>query len=620
MNAFGQWLDIAATVLVLAVPLGLLGLYGWDKYLQKQHSILKTHPIIGRFRYVFEMLGPEFRQYFIWGDKEGRPIDRDTQAYIAKAGKYGSTVIGFGSRRDFAPEGFFLGNSMFPKNIDELAVDQSKVITTTYRYQIIREGIVSRKERRYQSTSLPWALAEDDAVVIGAYNRVRMPYRTQGFAGISAMSFGSLSDHAVMALAQGAAIAGHSWMNTGEGGVSPYHLSKVYEWLPGASEGGGPFNEEESAVLAYIRRRTIVSNFEILKELAGIPHDDLRVFEMNDHPYIRAAERLAAQGLIKRMSTDLIYQIGSAKNGARQDAFGTFDPETFVRTAGRPEVKLIEIKLAQGAKVRGGKLPKSKLTPMIRMIRGIPMDYDGDIESPNRFTDFDDLPSLFAFIERLRELSGKPVGIKLVAGNEDAAEELAAFMKATGTGPDFVTVDGGEGGTGAANMEMADTLGLPLYAALLIVDNALRRNGVRDRVKIFASGMLATADRMAIAMAFGADLINIARAAMNTIGCINALKCHTNECPTGVTSHKPELKKGLVIEEKRFRTANYLATVREGAFMLAASCGLDSPVRFERRHVTFKDRDAAAVRLDRISPYPGEGEASYLRERQYRIR
>ncbi|AGA56262.1 Glutamate synthase large subunit-like protein YerD [Thermobacillus xylanilyticus] len=604
MQIVGQLLDIAATVIVLAVPVALIALYVWDKYLQRQHSVLKTHPVIGRLRYVFEMLGPEFRQYFIWGDKEGRPVDRDTQAYIAKAGKYGSTVIGFGSRRDFQTEGFFLNNALFPKNTDELAVDQTDVVTTTYKYQILSEGLISRKERRIRATSLPWALTERDAVVIGEYNKVRMPYKTRGFVGISGMSFGALSDNAVLALAQGAAIAGHTWMNTGEGGLSPYHLSKVYELRDG--QAARPRDRHEAAVFDFVRKRRIVSNFEILRELADIPHEDMRVFDMEENPYIQAAERMAAAGVLTRKAADLIFQIGSAKYGARSDARGTFDPEAFMRTAGRPEVKMIEVKLAQGAKVRGGKLPKSKLTPMIRRIRGIPMDYDGDVESPNRFEDFRDLPSLFAFLERLRELSGKPVGVKLVVGSEQAMEELAAFMRESGTGPDFLTIDGGEGGTGAANMEMADSLGLPVYSALLLADNALRRHGVRDRVKIIASGMLATADRIAIALAFGADLVNVGRAAMNTIGCINALKCNTNECPTGVTSHKPELKKGLVIEEKRFRTANYLTTVREGVYMLAASCGLDSPAGFRREHVTFKDRNASAVRMDRVCPYPDE--------------
>lgn len=599
LDVVGSVLNFAAKIVILALPTLLVCMYVWDKYIQKQHSILRTHPVVGRFRYMFEMLGPELRQYFIWGDKEGKPVDRDTQGYIAKAGKYGSTVIGFGSRKDFSQEGFYLNNSMFPRNLSEMAVDNSAIITTTYKYKIAKEGLVSRKEMRFQTQAKPWLLDDRHAHTIGLYNRVAQPYRTKGFIGISAMSFGSLSDHAVMTLAQGAAIAAGSWMNTGEGGVSPYHLSKVYEVIEsGPSQ---PMDSNKRKVYEFVKSRRVASNFEIIKELSGITHDSMEVFEMDSNAYLIAANELVSEGVFLVKEIDLIYQIGSAKNGASKDGSGTFDEETFLRTAGRPEVKLIEVKLAQGAKVRGGKLPHSKLTPMLRKIRGIPMDWSHDVESPNRFTDFDDIPSLFQFIARLRQLSGKPVGIKVVVGSELALEEMAEYMQATGQSPDFITVDGGEGGTGATYMEMADSLGLPLYSALMIADNTLRKYGVRDRLKLFASGMLATADKVAIALAFGADFINVARAAMNTIGCINALKCHTNECPTGVTSHKPELKKGLVIEEKRFRTANYLTTVREGVFMLAASCGIESPVLFGRNHVTFKERNAIAMRMDKVN-------------------
>jgi glutamate synthase domain-containing protein 2 len=600
IDTLGLIVNIATKVIILSIPTLLLCLYFWDKYIQKQHSILRTHPVVGRFRYVFEMIGPELRQYFIWGDKEGKPVDRDTQGYIAKAGKYGSTVIGFGSRKDFSQEGFYLNNSMFPKNMDEMAVDNTQLIQTTYKYKIEKEGLISRTESRYQTTTKPWLLSDQDIQTIGEYNQVPFPYRTKGIVGISAMSFGSLSDHAVMTLAQGAAIATGSWMNTGEGGISPYHLSKIYELRDQSVS--PPQDPMENMVYQFVKSRILVSNFEILKHLGGIAHDSMEVFEMEAHPMLQATNRLVNAGVLLMKSTDLIYQIGSAKNGASLDGHGTFDDETFLRTVGRPEVKLIEVKLAQGAKVRGGKLPLSKLTPMLRIIRGIPADWNEDVEAPNRFADFDDIPSLIQFVEKLRQLSGKPVGIKVVAGSELALEELALYMVETGRGPDFLTIDGGEGGTGATYMEMADSLGLPLYAGLMIVDQTLRKHGVRDRVKIFASGMLATADKMAIALAFGADFINVARAAMNTIGCINALKCHTNECPTGVTSNNPELKKGLIIEEKRFRTANYLTTVREGVFMLAASCGIHTPVLFERSHVTFKDRNASTTRMDTIKP------------------
>jgi len=291
------------------------------------------------------------------------------------------------------------------------------------------------------------------------------------------------------------------------------------------------------------------------------------------------------QGVLIGKSADLIFQLGSGLFGARKD--GKYDEETFIKNASRPEVKAIEVKLAQGAKVRGGKLPKEKISPEIAEIRGIEMGKD--IESPNRFPLFHDMDSLFHWVTHWQEITGKPVGIKVVAGDTHSFEELAQYMKKSGTHPDFISIDGAEGGTGATYQEMADRLGLPIYSGLHILDNTLRKYGVRDQVKVIASGMLATADKMAIALSLGADLIYIARAAMNTVGCINAGKCNTNLCPVGVTSHLPHLEAGIVVEEKRFRTANYLRTMREGLFMLGASCGIDSPTKFDHNHITLRE-------------------------------
>src|SRR5699024_11086346 len=195
-----------------------------------------------------------------------------------------------------------------------------------------------------------------------------------------------------------------------------------------------------------------------------------------------------------------------------------------------------------------------------------------------------------------------PIGIKVVAGEQDSFEELARYMKETGKHPDFISIDGAEGGTGATYQEMADRLGLPVFSGLYILDQTLRKYGVRDKVKIIASVMLATADKMAIALSLGADLIYVARPAMNTVGCINAAKCHTNLCPVGVTSHLPHLESGLVVEEKRFRTANYLRTMREGLFMLDASCGINAPTKFEERHITLREASNGVKNMQATFP------------------
>jgi glutamate synthase domain-containing protein 2 len=555
----------------------IIYLYLKDKF-QKQHSILKTHPILGRLRYIFEKIGPEFRQYWFEGNKEGRPVDRDTMETIAKAGKYASTVIGFGSKKDFSRSDFYLANSMFPKNVSELRVNNTNMIKT-YLYKILSEGLVSRNEKRLPSEIKPWHLLDEDAIVIGP--NLPKPFVVKGFIGVSAMSYGALSKSAVKALAQGVAISQGSWMNTGEGGLSPYHLSKIYE--SGEIECHDPVYLN---LYHYIQKHEIVSNFDVYEHFHHTAKDTL------DNRLLKMVE----QGYISCKSADLIFQVGSGLFGAREH--GEYSELAFAENATRPEVKAIEIKLAQGAKVRGGKLPKEKITPEIAEIRGVEMGRD--VESPNRFPLFENMDELFDLIKRWRELSGgKPVGIKVVAGNEDSFVELALKMKETGEGPDFITIDGSEGGTGATYQEMADSLGLPIYSGLVILHDTLVKYGVRDRVKIFASGMLATADKMAIALSLGADFVNTARAAMHTVGCVSAGVCNTGFCPTGVTTHNPNLERGLVVEEKRFRTANYLATMRQGVFMLGASCGLNNPTKFERKHVTYRDSNNSTRGMDK---------------------
>src|SRR5699024_3388014 len=211
-----------------------------------------------------------------------------------------------------------------------------------------------------------------------------------------------------------------------------------------------------------------------------------------------------------------------------------------------------------------------------------------------------DIDGLFDWVTHWQTITGKPIGIKVVAGDNHSFEELAKYMCETGKSPDFISIDGAEGGTGATYQEMADSLGLPIKSGILILDKTLRKYGIRDEIKIIASGMLATANKMSIALSLGADLIYVARAAMNTLGCINAAKCHTNLCPVGVTSHLPHLEAGVAVSEKRFRTANSFTTMREGLFMLGASCGIDSPTKFSKEHIVLREENNDVKKLDDI--------------------
>jgi glutamate synthase domain-containing protein 2 len=252
-----------------------------------------------------------------------------------------------------------------------------------------------------------------------------------------------------------------------------------------------------------------------------------------------------------------------------------------------PQVRAFELKLAQGAKIRGGHLPAAKVTPEIAGIRGL--EPYKDVDSPNRFHEFNDVPGMVTFIERIREEGGKPVGVKLVLGDATSLDELCAYMAGTGTGPDFITIDGGEGGSGATYSELADSVGLPIHSALLIADDTLRRYGVRDRVTLIASGKLLTPDRIAVALGMGADLVNVARGFMISVGCIGAQQCHTNRCPVGVATTDPRFQQALVVDEKKYRAANYVVASRHGLYVITAALGLLSPTQIRREHVVYRD-------------------------------
>ena len=487
---------------------------------QKMHSILRNYPLLGRVRYFFEKIGPELRQYWFNNDTEGKPFSRTDYEHIVRSAKYKRDVIGFGSQRDFEEEGYYIRNDMFPKLTEELKVD-TDVISLTNRYLLLRDPLFTqRKEKLEQNKSLAYLLHDDDAVVIGP--NTTYPFVTKGLIGMSAMSYGSLGKNAITALSKGLAMAKGSWMNTGEGGLSPYHL--------------------ESDV-------------------------------------------------------DIIMQIGPALFGVRNNQ-GELDLAELERKSKIPQIKAFELKLAQGAKTRGGHIDAEKVTPEIAEIRKV-QAYK-PIDSPNRFYQFNNPEKMCEFIKLIRDTTGKPVGIKLVVGGVDSIEPLAKYMKETGEGPDFFTVDGSEGGTGASYQDLADSVGLPIKSALPILDMTLKKYGVRDQVKIIASGKLFSPDRIAIALALGADLVNIARSLMISVGCIQTLKCHANICPVGVATTDPNLQKALVIEEKKHRVANYITTLRKGLFRVSAAAGLSSPVHFKPKHIMYKDDHGVIYPLEKI--------------------
>ncbi|MFD1409946.1 FMN-binding glutamate synthase family protein [Kroppenstedtia eburnea] len=500
---------IGIVVIVVLVPVvTLLWLYYRDIN-QTKHSVLRNFPVLGKMRYILEKMGPELRQYLFLNDNEGKPFTRRQFEDVVISAKYKHRMLGFGTERNYEEEGYYIRNSLFPKLEQEMRVDNEQKIQTKV-YSIDDDSLFRRKEHREAAEVNPFYLPDEDAVILGE-STCRHPFKIKGLIGQSAMSYGSLGDRAITALSTGLGLAGGTWMNTGEGGLSKYHLA------------GG---------------------------------------------------------------TDIMLQIGPGLFGVRTPD-GEFSWEAFQKKSEIEQVKAFEIKLAQGAKTRGGHLDGAKVTPEIAEIRGV--EAYRPIDSPNRFKEFGDPISMLHFIEKLREVGGKPVGIKLVVGDVDL-ERLAVAMAETGMAPDFITVDGGEGGTGASYKELADAVGFPIHTALPIADDLLKKYGVRDRVKLIASGKLLSPDRIAVALAMGADLVNIARGFMMSVGCIRAMVCHTNRCPVGVATTDPSLQKALVVEEKSYRACNYLLSLREGLYNVAAAAGIDSPTKFERRHIVYKDR------------------------------
>ncbi len=531
-DAVTQLFVVAIFVVLLAMFLGppvvAAVLYRADRR-QAQHAVLRNYPILGRLRYLLEHVGPEFRQYLFDADLEGNPFPRDRYRSIVFAGKYMKTLVSFGSKRDFERPGWYIRNALLPTLVEDLAVVRSPRIPTKH-YVIEREGLFTRRERLVDTDVAPWTLSDEVAPVLGA--DLPRPWVMRGLVGMSAMSYGALGRNAIQAFSHGLGRAGGSWLNTGEGGLSPHHLV-----------GGG----------------------------------------------------------------DVVFQIGPGLFGVRTEG-GAWSWDAFERQAAIESVRGFELKFHQGAKIRGGHVEAAKVTPEIAALRGVPVGRA--IDSPNRFEMFRGIDDVLDHVARMRERGGVPVGIKVVVGGPGALDDFARAMARRGDGPDWLTIDGGEGGSGATYQEMADSMGLPVLSAVVEADDALRRFGVRSRLKLIASGKLVSPDRIALALALGADAVAIARGLMISVGCIQAQRCHSNECPVGVATTDERLMRALVVEEKQWRVLNYVVTLRAALASLAAAAGLRSPTEFARHHAVHRDELGQVLAGDRLHPLPEDGETT----------
>lgn len=481
--------QVLSAILVFLVGLGLLiviVMYIVDVN-QTSHAIRRNFPVIGRFRYLFEKLGEYFRQYFFAQDREEMPFNRAQRSWVYRAAKGIDNTIAFGSTRDLRPVG--------------------TMIFVNCPYPVLETDV-----------------SPTAALEIGPY--CRLPYVTDSLFNISAMSFGAISKPAVLALSKGSAKAGN-WLNTGEGGLSPYHL-----------EGGA----------------------------------------------------------------DIVFQLGTAKYGAR-NADGSLNDEKLRDITAHDQVKMVELKLSQGAKPgKGGILPGGKVTQEIAEIRGIPAGQDSI--SPNRHPEIDSAEDLLDMINRIRDVSGKPVGFKCVIGAYGWLDELFELIHERGieSAPDFITVDSGDGGTGAAPMSLMDNVGLPIRESLPLVVDMLNRHGLKDRIRVIASGKLVTPAEAAWALCVGADFINSARGFMFALGCIQALQCNLNSCPTGITTHDKHLQRGLVVPDKAERVYQYSKSMHKEIGIIAHSCGVPEPRRLKRFHCRIVQENGRSVPLDELFP------------------
>lgn len=432
-------------------PLAAIGLYDM---LQTRHTILRNFPLLGHLRYLLESIRPEIHQYFIESDDAEHPFSREKRSVVYRRSKQTLDTHPFGTHRDTYRVGYeWISHSIRPTEIDP----------------------------------------EDTWISIGGSD-CEKPYRA-ALLNISAMSYGALSANAIRALSRGAKDGGF-YLNTGEGGISPYHL-----------EGGA----------------------------------------------------------------DLAWQIGTGYFGCR-NAEGNFCPDTFIRRATQDTVKMIEIKISQGAKPgHGGILPAAKVTPEIAAIRDVPLGQD--VISPPGHSAFSTPLELLDFVATLRRLSGgKPVGFKLCVGEPREFYAICKAMLQSVISPDFITVDGGEGGTGAAPLELTNSVGFPLFDGLAFVHRTLVGAGLRERVKLIAAGKITTGFHLVTRLALGADVCCSARAMMFSLGCVQALKCNTNQCPTGIATQNKRLVQGLVVADKAPRvTAFQRATVKAAHELMGIS-------------------------------------------------
>lgn len=471
---------------LLVGPYILVGIY--DLF-QKRRTVLRIYPVLGHIRYLFEYIRPEIQQYFVESDLNGTPIPREWRSLVYQRAKKQNDTRPFGTILDIYKPGYeWINHAMVPVHVEP------EKLRTSF-------GEVN--------CSLPYGVSP---------------------LNISAMSYGALSKHAILALNRGAGLGGF-FHNTGEGGITKHH---------------------------------------------------------------------------RQFGGDLVWQIGTGYFGCR-DELGHFDAALFEKKSREDQVKMIEIKISQGAKPgHGGILPAAKVTEEIAEIRHVQLGKD--VISPPFHSAFSGPLGLLEFVKQLRKLSGgKPVGFKLCLGRKSEFLGICKAMLETGITPDFITVDGGEGGTGAAQIEFTNAVGTPLREGLHFIHNAVRGIGMRDRLRIIGAGKSLSAYHMIRLGALGADTVNSARGMMFALGCIQARHCNNDSCPSGVATQNPARYLQLDIQDKGMRVFNYHHAMVKALSELLGQLGVESLTDVKPVHINRRVSNNKVVTYQEVYPDLEEG-------------
>ena len=551
LDNFTFWEEFWAIVVFI-----FIAWYVHDKYVQREHQLLVNYPIIGRLRYLFEEIREPFRQYF--GDEKFYE-SKDKLDWVYKAARDVPNYASFSPAQPLPKPKFMIRHANIVLNDDEV----------------------------------------DDKFEVMFGEKRKKPYIAKSILGRSAMSDGSISPEGTRAFVQGAYL-GHFPINSGEGGVTSNlfvtHIKYDKSYMTVVDS--NYFNKRVKEVFKFFFNGAVAADVYRKLVFKNDPEAETYILDMDNHHFYRPnwdAPLEAFPTEVPEDMPDIIFQISSGLYGAR-DKEGKFNPERYQKVM--KFCRMTEIKIAQGAKQTGGKLTGSKVTPAIAYYRNV--EPYKDVFSPNRFPYANTIEELFDFIGELQKLSDKPVGVKIVISDLENIEPYAKEIKkridaGNDAYPDYIALDSGSGGSATAPIEMMERVGLNIRDSVYLVNKILTQYGVRDKVRLVASGKILTPDDIIITMSLGADFIQIARGFMMSAGCIRARYCsgtNGHDCPVGLATQNKKKRKNYFVFKQAKKVANYHKNLLKNVRGLLAIMGLKNINQLNKHRLLFVDKDS----------------------------